>query len=137
MAELIEFNSTLNRDREALFVWANLPQQRTEYPDFERLLCALPYRTNGHIDDGTHADVTYIHLAVARDGCKGLYIRLNRGEGPRGPNQLTFLSKKESEGYAAGNCFGWEEARDLIVAYMKMVKVPDRTISFPPFEGSI
>lgn len=135
MAKLINPDSGLNNDREALFVWANLPQQRRSYPDFERLLKALPYRSDAHIDDGTNANVTYIHLAVERDGCKGLFVRLNRSEIAPTPDQLAFLNKKEAEGDIAGNCFGWEDARDVIVHYMSLVRIPDRSISFPPYKG--
>jgi hypothetical protein len=43
------------------------------------------------------------------------------------PDQFAFLSKKGEEGYAAANCFGWEQARDVIVNYRDLSEKPHRT----------
>lgn len=126
MGKVIEFSSSMNEDREALFVWANLPQQRETYPDFDKLLQALPYRSERSVNDGSNSNALYIHLAVPRDNCKGLYIRLNNHGVTRGSDQMAYLSKMEQEGYAAANCFGWEEARDMIIHYMSLVPIPSK-----------
>jgi hypothetical protein len=126
MTTIIEISSAIDRSREALFDWSTLPQQRAQYPDFERLLCALPSGSERHIDDGASTDVHYIHLAVARGGFKGLCIQLNKASAARRPDQLAFLSEKEEEGSFAGNCFGWEQARDVIVQYMALGGAPKR-----------
>ena len=134
MAKVIEFRSSINRDLEALFAWINMPPQRRAYPEFERSLHAPRFHRNGHMKDGSSNNVTYIHLAVAREGCKGLYIRLNRGGTEQDPTQLAFLSEKGSQGFGAVNCIGWEEARDALVHYMAQAKVPDKSISIASFE---
>jgi hypothetical protein len=120
MATAISIAAEMNRDREALSVWSKLPQQREIYPDFERLLHALPYSSKRHIDVGASIDAAYIHLAVPRGGFKGLCIRLKKASASPGPDQLTFLRDKAEEGYFAGVCFGWEQARDVIVHYMAL-----------------
>jgi hypothetical protein len=43
------------------------------------------------------------------------------------PDQFAFLSKKGEEGNAAANCFGWEQARDVIVNYRDLSEKPHRT----------
>jgi hypothetical protein len=134
VGKVIELRSNINRDRESLFAWINLPRQRRAYPDFSRSLHALPYRCNGHKRSGSSDDATYIHIAVARDGCKGLYIRLTRRGTTPDPAQCAFLSEKEARGFDAVNCIGWEEARDAIVHYMARAKVPDKSISIASFE---
>jgi hypothetical protein len=134
VAKVIEFRSSINRDLEALFAWINLPPQRRTYPEFERSLHARRFHRNGHMKDGSSDNVTYIHLAVAREGCKGLYIRLNRGGTTQDPAQLAFLSEKGAQGFGGVSCIGWEEARDAIVHYMAQAKIPDRSISIASFE---
>jgi hypothetical protein len=120
MATVIEISSNMNEDREALFAWANLPQQREKYPDFEGLLYALPYSRQRYIDDGSSHNVTYIQLNVPRKDCKSLFIRLSPINAERGPKGLTVINQKEDDGFGGGNCFGWEEARDLLVKYMAL-----------------
>ena len=84
--------------------------------------------------NGSSDDATYIHIAVARDRWKGLFIRLTgRGMTPDAA-QLAFLSEKEARAFDAVNCNGWEEARDAIVQYMAQAKVPDKSISIASFE---
>jgi hypothetical protein len=124
MAVHFDISSAVNPDRQALLIWSKLPPQRAQYPDFEQLLYALPYSKRRNDNDGSTLATAYIHLDVARNGSKGLYLKLNTSGGTTGPHQFTFLSKKGEEGYAAANCFGWEQARDVIVDYMDLSEKP-------------
>jgi hypothetical protein len=135
VAKVIEFRSSINRDLEALFAWINLPPQRRTYPEFERSLHAPRFHGDGHIKDGSSDNVTYIHLSVARDGCKGLYIRLNRSGTTLEPAQLAFLSGKGLQGLGAVNCIGWEEARDAKINRLVSLRLNDigSSQTHPPF----
>ena len=114
IATLIAPLSVGNSDCETLLLWAAQPQQQTRYPDLKHSL----YVHLNSIEDRSHQDVPHLHLSISRDKCEGLYIRLNKASDKRSPEQLWLLRKKEQDGYAVANCFGWEDATDAIKQYM-------------------
>jgi hypothetical protein len=114
MATFIASLSVGKSDCETLLLWATQPQQQTRYPDLKHSL----YVHWSRKEDRSNQDVPYLHLRISRDKCEGLYIRLNKANGKRSPEQLWLLRKKEQDGYAVANCFGWEDATDAINQYM-------------------
>lgn len=125
--EQLAKNGTEDNHQAALFCWASLPEQQAKYPQFKRLLYAIPNGGERHVAvaakmkaTGTKADVSDICLAVARGGYHGLYIELKKVLGKARPGQLTFIQEVQKEGYAAGISVGWEAARDVLIWYMNL-----------------
>lgn len=74
---------------------------------------------------GTKTGVPDTHLPVSRRGYHSLYIELKRVKSQRGAAGRTFESQDEwhvdlrEEGNAVVVCYGWEEARDCLLDYLK------------------
>lgn len=70
---------------------------------------------------GVKAGVPDIHLPVARGGFYGLYIELkaDKKNKPTG-KQSGWIQDLREQGYMAEVCFGWDEARELVLKYIKM-----------------
>lgn len=123
--EQLARNGTEDNHQAALFCWAALPEVQARYPEFQRLLFAIPNGGERNIKvaakmkaTGTKADVSDICLAVARRGYHGLFIELKKDGGRARPGQVAFLDAAKAEGYCAELRVGWEAARDLILWYM-------------------
>jgi hypothetical protein len=78
--------------------------------------------------EGVRSGVSDICLPVRRAGCSGLYIEMKRPsekpkrEGSRGgisDEQRDFGAFIQSQGFGFVVCYSWEEARDIIIAYLK------------------
>ena len=118
-------NGTEDCHQAALFCWAALPEVKAKYPQFERLLFAIP---NGGERNkivaakmkatGTKAGVHDIFLSVSRGGYHGLYIELKKFAGKPRKEQLEFMADVRTQGYAACIVQGWENARDALTSYM-------------------
>lgn len=123
--EMLAHNGTEDCHQAALFCWAALPDVQAKYPEFYRLLFAIP---NGGERNkavaakmkatGTKADVSDIFLSVPRGGYHGLYVELKKIGGRPRPGQLQFIEAARAEGFAGCVIEGWEAARDAIVSYM-------------------
>lgn len=109
--------------QEALFQWAQLNAQ--QLPELEY----LHHVPNGGKRDkatavalkrqGVKAGVPDICLPVARNGFHGLYIELKAGKNTATQNQKRWLNFLNSQGYKAVICYGWQQAKDEIVNYLK------------------
>lgn len=121
MKELIP---TEAEEQKALFEWAKLQERR--YPALE-LLHAIP---NGgsrnpiearHLkEQGVMAGIPDICLPVPSGHHTALYIELKRRKGGRvseAQKKVMFALKKY--GNMAVVCYGWEEARDVILNYLR------------------
>lgn len=114
-------------EQAALFQWAGLMQG--QYPEL-KLLHHIPnggYRNKREAAslqrEGVKAGVPDICLPVASNGCHGLYIELKRRKGGRlSPSQACWMEQLQKQGYQVAVCYGWEEAKTIILRYLKNTK---------------
>lgn len=78
--------------------------------------------------EGVRSGVSDICLPVRRGSCSGLYIEMKKPtekpkrEGSKGgvsEEQREFGTFVQSQGFGFVVCYTWEEARDIIIAYLK------------------
>ena len=114
----------------ALLCWCSLPEIKLVYPEL-KYLYAIP---NGGFRDkreaaklratGVKAGVPDLCLPVRRGKWSGLYIELKRPiqagktKGKVSDEQKDWIQFLMSQGYGAVVCYGWEQARDMIIQYM-------------------
>lgn len=111
-------------EQAALFHWAGLMQGK--HPEL-KLLHHIPnggYRNKREAAslqrEGVKAGVPDICLPVARNGCHGLYIELKRRKGGRlSPSQTCWMEQLQKQGYQVAVCYGWEEAKNIILPYLE------------------
>ena len=118
-------NGTEDCHQAALFLWSALPEIKAKYPEFERLLFAIP---NGGERNkivaaklkatGVKAGVHDIMLCVARGGYSGLWVELKKIGGKPKKEQLEFMAAVRTQGFAACVVEGWEAARDALTSFM-------------------
>ena len=115
---------TESQEQTTLFQWAAM--MAGKWPEM-RLLHAIP---NGgsrnpiearHLkEQGVKAGIPDIFLPCARGGWHGLYIEMKRRKGGRvSIEQKKMIIALRDQGYCVEVCEGWEEARDIITAYME------------------
>ena len=107
----------------ALIQWANL--QSGKYPELA-LLYHIPNGGSRHPAEaarlkqqGVKAGVPDLCLPVARGGYNGLYIELKTGRNKPTSLQKEWLSWLNQQGYRAVVCWGWQAAKDEIMAYLE------------------
>lgn len=114
----------------AVLLWASLPETRQRFPELG-LLYAIP---NGGARDritagrlraeGVKSGIPDLCLPVARHGVHGLYIELKRphsssvNKGVVSDNQKQWIANLRVQGYGALACWGWEQARDVLIQYL-------------------
>jgi len=119
---------TEDAEQMALFRWAEL--QAGKYPEL-RLLFHIPNGgSRGKAEAGrframgVKAGVPDLFLPVARDGPiprHGLFIELKRTKRGRvSAEQAAWITELRARGYTAEVCYGWEEAAQEIMHYLKM-----------------
>jgi len=117
----------------ALMAWANLPPVREAFPELRwfhaignggsRGDTAQSRRIEGGKmkAEGVKPGVSDTMLPVRRGEFPGFYIELKKmpgaGVGPS-DEQLEFGEFVQSQGYAFMVCYGWREARDMLIAYL-------------------
>ncbi len=69
---------------------------------------------------GLKPGVPDIVLPVARGGYIVLYIELKYGRNKATENQKMWLRRLRDQRHLTAVCYGWEQAKDLIEAYMKL-----------------
>lgn len=114
----------------ALFMWVALEGVR-QVPELT-LLFAIPNGGARNIKvavklkaEGVKAGVPDLFLPVARGGWHGLFVEMKApsqkpkksGKGGVSEEQRTFGEKVQAQGYGWCVCYGWEEARDILLAY--------------------
>ena len=107
----------------ALIQWAKL--QSGKYPELA-LIYHIPNGGSRHPAEaarlkqqGVKAGVPDLCLPVARGGYNGLYIELKAGRNKPTPLQNEWLSWLNQQGYRAVVCWGWQAAKDEIMAYLE------------------
>lgn len=115
----------------ALFNWAKLAEGR--YPDLA-LLFAIP--NGGKRDvrvamrmkaEGVRAGVPDLMLSVARNGYHGLFVEMKIKPNRISQEQNAWLAALSEQGYATSVCWSWDEAREVIEAYLGGVFCPPET----------
>ena len=112
------------QEQKALFEWADYAKGR--YPELE-LLYHVPnearrsYALGRELNaQGLKSGVPDICLPVPRGGYGALYIEMKRRkEGRLSDNQRVWLNGLNCAGNKAVVCKGWEEARNVILEYLK------------------
>jgi hypothetical protein len=129
---------TEHQEQAALFSWANM--QTGKYPEL-RLMFAVPNGSNKSMAaavkfkaEGLKSGVPDIFLPVARGTSHGLFIEMKqrkvkqdtkrnvKGQYPKiSDEQKAWLTALSAQGYSAWVAFGAEEAKDIILTYLKGV----------------
>lgn len=114
---------TESMEQQWLFQWARMSEGR--YPELA-LMYHVPNEgkrsraTGGRLRaEGLRSGVPDICLPVARGGYHGLYIELKRRKGGRVTEaQEEWIAGLRAQGYRAEVCRGFDEASDVILAYL-------------------
>lgn len=106
----------------ALFEWAKINEKK--YPALV-LMFAIPNGGHRHIAvakklkaEGVKAGVPDIFLPCPTKKCHGLFIEIKAPKGVVSLSQKQWILGLVSQGYLAQVCYGWEDARDVIVDYL-------------------
>lgn len=110
-------------EQQALFKWVKL--QSCTIPELE-LLYHIPNGGKRNLleakrlkAEGVRAGIPDLCLPVARGDQHGLYIELKAGKNKPTDTQLWWIDRLMRQGYEVHVCYGWEEAKDKIIAYLK------------------
>jgi hypothetical protein len=113
------------KEQKNLFDWCKL--QEKVYPDLQ-LLLAIPNGGSRNLIEasnlkkqGVKAGVPDMLLPVPRRGYNGLFIELKADKGKLSENQKWWLEKLNERGYKAIVCYGFENARQTILEYLKEI----------------
>jgi len=107
----------------SLFRWAEL--QSAKYPELN-LMFHIPNGGKRNITtakrlkaEGVKAGVPDICLPVPKGIYHGLYIELKVNGNKATDNQNRWLAALTAQGYYCTVCYGWEEASEVILNYIK------------------
>lgn len=133
LPNLIEAAERLNKEsshQRVLFAWAAQSAVREIYPELKWMF-AVPNGgerpkpvASAMIAEGAKTGVLDILLPVRRGAWIGLWIELKRPSkgtkkaGITSKAQEDYIAYFKSIGYGVIVCYGWEHARDTIVAYL-------------------
>lgn len=108
-----------------LFRWAE-NMAYLKWPELELLYHTPNGGSRNHIEaarlkaQGVKAGIPDIYLPVSRSNYHGLYIELKRQHGGRlSPDQKEMIPKLRAQGYRVEVCKGFQQAADVIEAYME------------------
>lgn len=112
------------QEQTALFQWAAMIEGRI--PELRLMHHIANGGTRNQIEavhlkqQGVKAGIPDIFLPCARGGWHGLYIEMKRRKGGRvSDEQKEMIRLLIEQKYKAVVCYGWEEAKNVIVEYMK------------------
>jgi len=71
---------------------------------------------------GVKKGVADFFLAYPADGYHGFWLELKVGKNKLTQEQQDFLSRKSSRGYLCASCWGLEDAKELILTYLRNYK---------------
>ena len=108
-------------EQQSLFQWAEAFER--SYPEL-RWLYAIPNQGVARLrnlqTEGAKRGVPDIHLPAARSGYHSLYIELQRKKGSKiAPEQYEWLAVLDGLGHRTAVAYGWDEAREIIIAYLE------------------
>ena len=112
------------QEQTTLFQWAALMTHR--WPELRTMYHIPNGGSRNAIEaarlkaQGVKAGIPDIFLPCARGSWHGLYIEMKRRKGGRvSDEQRDMIRLLIEQGYKAVVCYGWEEAKTVIVEYMK------------------
>lgn len=110
-------------EQAALIDWAKLNESL--YPGLE-LLYANPlggkraYKTAKALKrEGVKAGIPDLTLPVARGDYHGAYLEMKYGRNTPTERQVWWLEALKAQGFFTAICWSFEEARDVIIAYLE------------------
>ena len=116
---------TEHEEQATLIEWTEV--QGIRYPELRKIF-AIP--NGGHRNvitarklkaEGVKPGVPDLFLPVPRNGVRGLFIEIKRRKGGRlSPEQHDWRDFLLSQGYGVEICKGWEEARDVLIDYLRL-----------------
>ena len=122
MARTQMMHASEAEEQEALFRWAAWAE--AQHPEL-RLLFHIP---NGGKRDkreaarlqaqGVKSGVPDLFLPVPRHGRHGLWIELKIHGGKASMNQCQWIGDLREQGYDVYVCYGWEDAKGVLEAYL-------------------
>lgn len=117
--------STEDGHQYALMLWAAQESIRARWPELSRLYhienerqCS-PQQAARRKRMGVKSGVPDLCLPVARGRYHGMYIELKMPTGRVSPEQRWWLGNLNADGYCALPCYGWEQARDVLIWYLE------------------
>lgn len=117
----------------ALMAWCNLPPVREAFPELRWFHAMANGGSRGDTAqsrrieggkmkaEGVKVGISDLCLPVKRGQTSGFYIELKKMPGPGvGPSaeQLEFGEFVQGQGFAFMVCYGWQQARDMLIAYL-------------------
>lgn len=114
------------REQQTLFTWARMPGIRRLYPELDLLEGSMngvrltPSQANKAKAAGMLKGSHDIRLPVARGPYNGLSIELKYGKNKPTPEQIWYGERLTEEGWSVHYCWGWDEARKVIEAYLDL-----------------
>jgi len=79
---------------------------------------------------GVKKGVSDFFLAIPLDGYSGFWLELKVGKNKATPEQEAFMNRKTGRGYFCAACWGFEDAKELILTYLRNYK-KNRTQDVP------
>lgn len=110
---------TEQQEQISLFQWAELAERYLPEVKYLYAIANEGGRLKNLRYAGVKRGVPDLNLPVARDGFHSLYIELKRRkEGRVAPEQSYWIAILTSLGHRCIVAYGWDEAKDAIVAYL-------------------
>ena len=104
-----------------LFEWIEL-----QFPYYKDYFMHIPLERKCSIQQGAilkrmgvRAGCADIFAAIPTNRYHGLFIEMKYGKNRLTPNQIMFLDNMNAQGYKAVCCYGFEEARNAILEYLR------------------
>jgi hypothetical protein len=98
---------------------------RYQYPKFAKCLWAIPNGGARHIRtavklkaEGVVAGVPDLFLMIPKNGWHGLFIEMKIKGGKVSDNQKEFMGLATLLGYQSVVCYGFDDAKNAITAYL-------------------
>jgi hypothetical protein len=121
--EQLASSNTEHGHQAALFCWA--AQNYDKHLELA-FMFAIPNGGQRHAAvasklkaEGVKSGVPDIFLPIPRKHWHGLFIELKIGKNEPSEAQHKWLAALDRKGYRAVWCIGWEQARDIILEYLK------------------
>jgi hypothetical protein len=111
-----------SKEQASLIYWTTLAIN--VYPDLKWLHCSLngvnltPVQAKIAKSQGMKAGIADLFLPAKRGEYSGLYIEMKYGKNKLTKEQKEFLEYVKSQGFLTFVCYGWYEAKELLIKYL-------------------